>query len=52
MDEETNSSVDKKKRRIKIAKKTGGCSFCRPHAGENSRLKGKKPKPDKYKNKR
>lgn len=51
-EENTNSNADKKERRKVIANKTGGCSFCPPHNGENYRLKGRKPKGDKYKNKR
>jgi hypothetical protein len=52
MSEETNSNVDKKLRRRRIANETGGCDRCPPHNGENYRLKGRKPKSDKYKNKR
>lgn len=48
---ETNSSAYKKQRRIEIAAETGGCDRCKPHGGENYRLKGKKPKPDVHKNK-
>lgn len=47
--EETNSSVEKKARRIKIANETGKCSRCPPHDKENRR---KRKKTDKYKNKR
>ncbi len=48
---ETNSGVFKKAHRKEIAKKVGGCDRCPPHAKENAQIKGKKPKPDKHKNK-
>lgn len=36
MDDENNSAVDKKRRRKRIAKKTGKCSYCPPHKVENA----------------
>lgn len=52
LETETNSFVYNKQHRLEIANKTRKCAWCPPHGGENSRLNGKTPKPDKYKNKR
>jgi hypothetical protein len=41
---------DKIERRKRMAKQTGKCAFCKPHSGENGF--GRKPRPDKRKNKR
>ena len=39
-----------KKLRLKeVVNKTGKCGYCKPHDGEN---RGRRPKPDRYKNKR
>ena len=46
---ETNSSVDKKLHKWHICNKTGKCTRCPLHDGENRR---KRPRPDHYKNKR
>ena len=48
MNEETNSSVDRKERRNLLR-----CSFCPPHGGENATRYGKHGKTKrKYKHKR
>lgn len=48
----TNSNVDRRIRRTRIAKKEGKCSHCSPHGGENAcRRKHPKTKP-RYKDKR
>ena len=49
---ESNRRADKIVRRRKIAQVTGGCDRCPPHAKENARLKGRKPREDKHKNHR
>ena len=52
--EDTNSSVDKKRRKAQMAKKTGKCPICPPHSVENGPCKafGRRPRSDKHKNKR
>jgi hypothetical protein len=49
----SNSSLYKKLRKRKICNKSGKCTICPMHGGENTSRKGKygKTKP-KYKNKR
>jgi hypothetical protein len=47
-----DNRTDKIIRRKKIAAKTGGCDRCPPHAKENERLKGRKPRDDRHKNHR
>ena len=49
---ENSSHAYKLERRKKIARETGGCDRCPPHGGENIKLKGHKPKADRYKSKR
>jgi hypothetical protein len=49
---ETNRRADKIARRRRIANVTGGCDRCPPHAKENARLKGRKPRDDRHKNHR
>jgi hypothetical protein len=43
---ETSSSVDRKVRRKRIAKATGGCDRCPPHGIENV---GRRPRSDRHK---
>jgi hypothetical protein len=50
-EEHTNMSADRKERWKAACFKTGKCPLCPPHGGENARVNGKTPKPDKYKNK-
>lgn len=45
----TNSSLDRKVRWMKIAKATGKCDRCPPHGGENWK---RKPRSDRHKNHR
>jgi len=49
-DLDTNSSIYKKRRKWQICNKTGKCTLCPIHGGENK--KRHRPRPDKYKNKR
>lgn len=51
MKNETNSSVDRKRRRKDIALKTGVCSHCKPHSGENNKHHKHGPKKPRYKDK-
>lgn len=44
-----DNKIEKVKRKKEFAKKTGGCTFCPYHRGENYT---RKPRTDKYKNKR
>lgn len=46
---ETNSSADRKQRRLALQKQKLQCGRCPPHDGEN---RGKRPKPDRYKSTR
>ena len=46
---ESNPSVDKKIYKVKVMAEVGKCARCPPHGKENLR---KRPKSDKYKNKR
>ncbi len=46
-----NSKVYKRLRRIVIAKRTGKCSYCSPHGGENITYRKHGTKKPKYKNK-
>lgn len=48
MTEETNSTVDRRLRRLNL-EKTGKCSRCPPHDQEN---RGRRPREDKGKNNR
>ena len=47
--EDTNSSVDRKQHKRIVGHETGKCTLCPWHDGENRR---KRPRADKYKNKR
>jgi hypothetical protein len=48
----SDNRTDKIVRRRTIARVTGGCDRCPPHAKENERLKGRKPREDRHKNHR
>ena len=47
--DETNNRAARIARRHMIAEKTGKCSYCPPHDGENRRHR---PRDDRYKNHR
>lgn len=47
---DANSSLYKKRRKLYICKKTGKCTICPYHGGENRTRHP--PRPDRYKNKR
>ena len=49
MNEETNSTVDRRLRRLNLEKREGKCSRCPAHDGEN---RGRRPREDKGKNNR
>lgn len=48
-DLDSNSSIYKKKRKLHVLQEMRKCPRCPYHDGENRR---KRPRPDKYKNKR
>jgi hypothetical protein len=45
----TNSTVDRRRRRLRVQKDEGSCTWCPPHDVEN---RGRRPRPDTYKSRR